>query len=533
MKKLLTSVLTVAVLVALASTASAVTCTIDQKPAATLLVPYFQISLNADGSVPGGGAANYRDTLVTIGNASNVNTLAHVTIYNRRSFPVLDFMLALTPFDIESMSMLQLLGNGALASLSTPDNGPDQGLDVCQRSMGLGASDFVRFTKSSPASGFDNSSATTQYSNIPSSYLPVIWDELDGVADCGTAVGSGSIPQEGSVGLLEGYIVIDMANYCTVANPDNTGYWNADAAGWENNLWGDYILVSGGSGLPTYGNPVVAVEADPNTLNGSPITSTNVERTFYGRYWESSTVGNLSDSGATTDADGSENVYLTAEFPFLIDVTYGDMREPLGGSYAARYVTCGGTDSSGNCILNVSSYMRVWRASADALTDLTGNSCTDVEPTLASAVYDEDEGLTTTGGCFSPCSQPSFNYFYETQRAHVATGDALDPTDGAFFSAAPAANGWVFLDFLNLGDPNPTNLDQAWVGYDFEASGLANVNAGIEGTSLDPNNCQAIGVNIPPVVPVVPAIPSKLVSVHRGGGPSPHPDSFSNGVFGL
>ena len=515
MKKLLTSVLTVAVLVALASTASAVTCTIDQKPAATLLVPYFQISLNPDGSVPAGGSANYRDTLVTIGNASDVNTLAHVTIYNRRSVAVLDFMLALTQWDIQPMSMLDLLGNGNLSALNTPTAGPDAGTDVCQRTVGLGASDFVRFTKSSPASGFDNSSATTQYSNLPVSFLQVLWDELDGTADCGTAVGSGSIPQEGGLGLLEGYITIDMANYCSVSNPDDPGgvYWNADAAGWENNLWGDYILVSGGTGLPTYGNPIVAVEADPNTLNGSPIASVNVERTFYGRYWESSTIGNLFDSGATTDADGSEDLYLAGNtwcaggcFPFLVNATYGDMREPLGVNYGARYVTDAGTGTP------VNSYVRVWRASADALTDLTGNSCSDVEPQVGSLIYDEDENLTTAGGCPSPCVQGSFNYPYETQRSNVVTGDALDPADGAFLSLTSGfTNGWIDLNFLNTGDPSTTNLDQAWVGYDFEAVGLANINTGIEGVSLDPNNCRPAGIPIggAVVVVVTPAIPSK------------------------
>ena len=190
------------------------------------------------------------------------------------------------------------------------------------------------------------------------------------------------------------------------------------------------------------------------------------------------------------------------------------MREPLGVNYGARFVTDAGTGSP------VSSYMRVWRASADALTDLTGDSCTDVEAPLASVIYDEDEGTTTTGGCISPCTQPSFNYLYETQRANVATGDALDSTDGAFLSVATGfVNGWIAMDFFNAV-PGVTDLDQAWVGYDFEASGLANVNTGIEGVSFDRSNCQPVGFeNFGGfVVPVDPALPSSV-----GDGPLVYP----------
>ena len=47
MKKVLTMLVAVAALAAFAGTASAITCTIDHKPAATLLVPYFQVSVSA------------------------------------------------------------------------------------------------------------------------------------------------------------------------------------------------------------------------------------------------------------------------------------------------------------------------------------------------------------------------------------------------------------------------------------------------------------------------------------------------------
>ena len=44
MKKTLFTCLAVLAVFAIASSAAAVTCTIDQRPGATLLVPYFQVS---------------------------------------------------------------------------------------------------------------------------------------------------------------------------------------------------------------------------------------------------------------------------------------------------------------------------------------------------------------------------------------------------------------------------------------------------------------------------------------------------------
>ena len=78
MKKTLTYLLVVLALVAVASSAMAVTCTIDQRPAATLLVPYFQVHLNPDGSVD--TSATRTDTLITVVNASSAATLTHVMI---------------------------------------------------------------------------------------------------------------------------------------------------------------------------------------------------------------------------------------------------------------------------------------------------------------------------------------------------------------------------------------------------------------------------------------------------------------------
>src|SRR5450755_2588483 len=77
MKKTLMTCLAVAVVLAVASSAFAITCTVDQRPAATLLIPYFQVSFDSDGNLVTTGLGA-RDTIVTIANASSAPMVAHV-----------------------------------------------------------------------------------------------------------------------------------------------------------------------------------------------------------------------------------------------------------------------------------------------------------------------------------------------------------------------------------------------------------------------------------------------------------------------
>src|SRR6476659_11323558 len=108
MKKTLMTCLAIAALFAVAGSASAITCTIDQHPAATLLVPYFEATFAPDGT-PIGTGPDARDTLVTICNASSAPMIAHVNVFNERTELVLDFNIALTGFDIQSFSMASIL----------------------------------------------------------------------------------------------------------------------------------------------------------------------------------------------------------------------------------------------------------------------------------------------------------------------------------------------------------------------------------------------------------------------------------------
>ncbi len=283
MKKTLMTCLAIATLFAVAGSASAITCTIDQRPAATLLVPYFQASFNPDGT-PLGSGDNALDTLVTICNASSAPMIAHVNVFNERTELVLDFNIALTGFDCQSMSMARVLSGFLPATPIDTDHDP-VGDDACQRNSDAevypDSAGFLRIrpAQADTATPLDNTLATTLYPQpawpAGSAFADAVLDSLDETDDsvaCGGVDGDITNP-------IRGYLVIDHANYCNLSNPSDPNYYSRDAIGMENNLFGEVIFTSG-SGIPTMGGSTVNIEADAS-LAGDVDTDI---RTFYHRY---------------------------------------------------------------------------------------------------------------------------------------------------------------------------------------------------------------------------------------------------------
>lgn len=537
MKKTLLTCMAVLALFAIASSATAIVCTIDQRPAATLLVPYFQAAFNSDGT-PTTGASSL-DTLVTITNASSAPMIAHVSVYNERSFLVLDFNVALTGFDVQAMSMVAVLsGNLPQTPVSTAHAKPSGSLssDVCLRNPSAGpagvntgsTSTFMRIRPNCvyTASGSNPTCVNTADPNDPTlataTYGNPAWPaggtfainvlgSLDSAAGSLGCTTPASFPLSGT---LRGYIVIDHVNYCTISDPSVTSYYNLDAIGMENNLMGEVIFTSG-SGVPTFGVSTVNIEASKvfsapfancwlagacgNALGGGYFQQTNInrERTFYARYW--------SPSGITRP--NSNSVAFGASNPW--NQGFGDEREPLGLKYATRYF-----EATGGSVI---SFFRVWRASAGSLTNLTAGNCTAIEPTVNLVFFDEDENTIAQAGtppCPSPCSVPPpslLNFPLETQRTR-ANGFTLPAAFGG------SNVGWMSASFVNLGS-SVSNfgglLDQAWMDYEFQGSG-AFINASIPGTQLDPTSCH------PLLIP--------LTNVGGGGGTITVPDALTDPV---
>ena len=507
MKKTLMTCLVVVALLAVAGSASAITCTIDQRPAATLLVPYFEATFNPDGT-PLSTGDSARDTLVTICNASSAPMIAHISIWSERTELVLDFNIALTGFDCQAMRMSSVL-TGHLPQTGFVSGGVLR--DACQRNFGSGSTNskvypnpngFIRVLPTNPTSTQDNNLATTI---LPDPAWPASSDfafqVLDSLDETDDSVVCGGIDRV-IANPIRGYMTIDHANYCNLSNPSDELYYDNDAIGMENNLFGEVIFTSG-SGIPTYGNSTVNIEAATEALVFGEFeqqTDTDRARTFYARYWVPSRDPGCNNCVGTLAA--GTNLLLNAPW----NVAIGDAREPLGLKYAARWFNTAGVQSNFN----------VWRGSASddllsgdtqgPLTNLLGTpfgDCDDSLPTVSLVFLDEDENSTTTSCPVSPCSTPTFNFPLETQRRAI----------GDFSGALPsgAAAGWVSMSFFNGSGAANGAFDQAWVEYDFEGR-AAFLSAGQPATQLDPSSCNPLGVTgVQTIAPVIPSI--------RGTGP--------------
>ena len=100
----------IAVTMLLATSATAATtnnddsCDIALQPAATLLLPYFEVDIT-------GRAAT---TLVTIQNLSPSPVIANVTLWTDWGYPALTFPVQLTGYDVEGINLYDVFANGTL-----------------------------------------------------------------------------------------------------------------------------------------------------------------------------------------------------------------------------------------------------------------------------------------------------------------------------------------------------------------------------------------------------------------------------------
>ncbi|MEA2489961.1 MAG: hypothetical protein QOH21_1753 [Acidobacteriota bacterium] len=102
------------------TTANDASCDIALQPAATLLMPYFEVAADQPASVA-------MTTLVTITNVTNQPQIANVTIWTNLDRPVLNFPIFLTGYDVQSINLYDLLTRGVIAPPSGTSNATTPG----------------------------------------------------------------------------------------------------------------------------------------------------------------------------------------------------------------------------------------------------------------------------------------------------------------------------------------------------------------------------------------------------------------------
>jgi hypothetical protein len=275
-------------LLALGGKATAVIGTIDQVPAATLLLPYFEVDLNDP---------NGLTTLFSVNNASATAILAHVVIWSDLSVPVLDFNIYLTGYDVQSINLRDIIVNGKLPR--TASAGQDPGDAISHK--GTFSQDI----------NFASCSGQLPPPDLPANFIDHLQKSLTGLAS--PVLGNLCAGRPLGDNIARGYITVDTVNNCTLRFPGDAGYFASGGTGDATNqnvLWGDYFYVNSGENF-AQGETLAHIEASAT----NPETSVAGQYTFYGRY---------------------------------VNWTAADNREPLSTNFAARYINggafTGGTD---------------------------------------------------------------------------------------------------------------------------------------------------------------------------------------------
>jgi hypothetical protein len=277
-------------LLALVAPASAVICTIDDVPAATLLLPYFEVDLNDP---------NGLTTLFSVNNASATAILVHVVIWSDLSVPVLDFNIYLTGYDVQSVNLRDIIVAGNLPQ--TASAGQDPGDKISPKGAFSQDINFASCSGQLPPPNI----GTLFTTHLQASLTGKPSNILNGLC-AGQVLGDN---------IARGYITMDTVNNCTLRFPGDVGYFGAGGSGDATNqnvIWGDYAIVNTTLSFAE-GGTLVHIEASAT----NPATTTSGRYTFYGRY---------------------------------DNFTAIDNREPLATTFAVRYLN-GGTFSGGTSYL--------------------------------------------------------------------------------------------------------------------------------------------------------------------------------------
>jgi hypothetical protein len=255
-------------------------CDIALQPAATLLLPYFQVATGSD--------RNGLTTLVTVVNTSNQPQIARATIWSDWAYPVITFDIFLTGYDVQAINLYDVLVNGRLPG-SGPQNSPTGSRSVASNPNFLPSA---------------QTSCAQLPSVIPASLIQYVLTALQNgtTSTCGTARVGGVHAD------AVGYMTFDLVATCSAKAPGETGA--AAELLYDNVLTGDYQLVDSNPVTGNYasGSPLVHVRAIPEGGAAGQTVQTSFARTFYQRF-----------TGGT------------------------DRRQPLPSTFAARYIQGGST----------------------------------------------------------------------------------------------------------------------------------------------------------------------------------------------
>lgn len=404
-------------------------CDIATAPAATLLLPYFEVQIDE----PSERAAS---TLFTVVNTSREPQIAHVTVWTDWAWPVLTFNLFLTGYDVRSINLYDVLVNGRVA----PPDGTANSVPPGPRSASniAGNPNFFVTARGDCGAAFQGDGTIA----------PLLVDEVRRALTTGLITSCGTSRIGATHRNAIGYITIDVAATCSSRAGNDPLYYGTELL-FDNTLIGDYQQIAPGTaGNFAHGGPMVHIRAIPEGGPAGARPVTNLPHTFYDRLTNQLAPG-----------------YRKA-----------DRRQPLPSTFAARFIEGEGSGFTTD--------VKIWREAITAVNAAcaasTNNRDLEVTETIR---FDERENPSWyRGGCnFMTCSSGTF----------PTPATIRVRTTQVFFPPMPAGSndtgGWIYLNLDNsnrLGTYSTVRASQNWMtismfaegryGVEFNAAALGN-----------------------------------------------------------
>lgn len=266
------------------SPVAAAVCDVSHGPAATVLVPYFEVDLAQPFALT---------TLFSVNNARPDPVLTQVTLWTEWAIPTLAFNVYLTGYDIQTLNLRDLFAFGRL-----PATGPGE------------SPRGILSTTHEPLPGCNNGETPGEAPVYPDPALS--GTELAELRALHTGDPSpidgkcASAPLEGKEQVARGYVTIDVVGRCSTLTPADPGYFGPDGVALDDNvIWGDFAFVTPREDFAG-GDLAVHLRADPEAFSEG-------DYTFYGRYVGGSAIDgreplatryvarHLEGAGATTE----------------------------------------------------------------------------------------------------------------------------------------------------------------------------------------------------------------------------------------
>lgn len=396
-------------------------CDIGLAPAATLLLPYFEVDVIS----PAGVA---QTTVFTITNVSPRPQIAHVTLWTDWAYAALGFNILLPPYGIQSIDLRELFVRGTLSPGARPFD-RDALTDALRRNPNLNE------TAGAPGN------ILTACADMPASLPPLALADLRRIFTTGAPGMTIGTACSGSVGGTHsnaiGYVTVDVVATCTTDFP-GPAYFASDIL-FDNVLVGDYILLDRdpSHGNWATGNPMVHLRAIPEGGPAGSTPGTNLPFTFYDRF--------------------------TATSPQTLPRAM-DRRQPLPALFAAHWIQRGGT-------VAYATNFDIWREGltgpSSTSCDVAANHARNGPPYLAR--FDEHENTNSTTGCLvvaPACPAPD----------RFAATSSTSLTSSAFpgLTTSGDLEGWMYLNLNNGGSAaysSSTRPSQNWVVIDMYVEG--------------------------------------------------------------